>query len=79
VAAVIVEQLDGAGLADAGFAELVYLVNVDKVLQTVAVDALKAKGDVLHPSHRRALQATYANASGAFTVPARTAVVFVRP
>jgi hypothetical protein len=41
---------------------------------------------VLHPVHRafgaadrRALEASYAPGSGAFTVPARTAVVFVRP
>ncbi|MFZ4651539.1 MAG: alpha-1,6-glucosidase domain-containing protein [Rubrivivax sp.] len=86
VATVIVGQLDGAGYAGAGFQELVYLVNVDKVAQTVTVDALKAKGYVLHPVHRafgaadrRALEAVYASASGAFTVPARTAVVFVRP
>jgi pullulanase/glycogen debranching enzyme len=86
VATVLVGQLDGAGHAGAGFSELVYLVNVDKVAQTVTVDALKAKGYVLHPVHRafgatdrRALEAVYAPASGAFTVPARTAVVFVRP
>jgi hypothetical protein len=83
---VLVGQLDGAGHAGAGFSELVYLVNVDKVAQTVTVDALKAKGYVLHPVHRafgaadrRALEAVYEGGSGRFTVPARTAVVFVRP
>ena len=86
VATVIVGQLDGAGYAGAGFQELVYLVNVDKVAQTVTVDALKARGYVLHPVHRafgaadrRASEAVYAGGSGTFTVPARTAVVFVRP
>jgi hypothetical protein len=86
VATVLVGQLDGAGYAGAGFSELVYLVNVDKVAQTVTVDALKAKGYVLHPVHRafgaadrRASEAVYAGGSGTFTVPARTAVVFVRP
>ena len=86
VATVLVGQLDGAGHAGAGFSELVYLVNVDKVAQTVTVDALKAKGYVLHPVHRafgaadrRALEAVYEGGSGRFTVPARTAVVFVRP
>jgi pullulanase/glycogen debranching enzyme len=86
VATVLVGQLDGAGHAGAGFSELVYLVNVDKVAQTVTVDALKAKGYVLHPVHRafgaadrRASEAVYAGGSGTFTVPARTAVVFVRP
>jgi xanthine dehydrogenase iron-sulfur cluster and FAD-binding subunit A len=86
VATVLVGQLGRDGLRGAGFSELVYLVNVDKVAQTVTVDALKGKGYVLHPVHRafgaadrRALEATYAAGSGAFTVPARTAVVFVRP
>ncbi len=54
------------------------------VAQASPTDALK--GYVLHPVHRafgaadrRALEASYAPGSGAFTVPARTAVVFVRP
>ena len=86
VATVLVGQVEGNGYEGAGFQELVYLVNVDKVAQTVTVDALKGKGYVLHPVHRafgaadrRALEASFAPASGAFTVPARTAVVFVRP
>ena len=86
VATVLVGQLDGSGYAGAGFSELVYLINVDKVAQTVTVEALKGKGYGLHPVHRafgaadkRALEAVYAPGSGAFTVPARTAVVFVRP
>ena len=86
VATVLVGQVDGAGYAGAGFSELVYLVNVDKVAQTVTVEALKGKGYVLHPVHRafgaadrRASEAVYAGGSGTFTVPARTAVVFVRP
>ena len=74
-----------AGYAGAGFSELVYLVNVDKVAQTVTVDALKAKGYVLHPVHRApgaadrraAEQSHYDPPTGRFTVPARTAVVFV--
>jgi pullulanase/glycogen debranching enzyme len=84
VPTVLMGHLNGTGYAGAGFSELVYLVNVDKVPQTVTVDALKNKGFVLHPVHtaataadKRAAQAGYAAATGAFTVPARTAVVFV--
>ena len=52
--------------------------------QTLTIDALKGKAFVLHPVHsaanaadKRAAGATYAAATGGFTVPARTAVVFV--
>ena len=82
---VIVGDLDGTGYPGAGFAEIVYLINVDKVARTVTVDALKHEHFVLHPvlagagaADRRAASARYDAASGAFTVPPRTAVVFVR-
>ena len=68
----------------AGFKELVYFLNVDKVPQSLTIDALKGKALVLHPVHtaasaadKRAATATYAAGTGAFTIPARTAVVFV--
>ena len=84
VPTVLVGQLNGAGYAGANFGEVVYLVNVDKVAQTVAIDALKNKAYTLHPVHtgagaadKRAATATYTAASGTFTLPARTAVVFV--
>jgi pullulanase len=84
VPTVLVGQLNGDGYAGAGFKELIYVVNVDKVAQTVTIDALKAKPLALHPVHRamtaadkRAADATYAADSGAFSIPARTAVVFV--
>jgi pullulanase/glycogen debranching enzyme len=84
VPTVLMAQIDGNGYAGAGFKEVVYLVNVDKTAQTVTVDALKGKAYTLHPVHsaagaadKRAATATYLAASGAFTVPARTAVVFV--
>lgn len=85
VPTVLVGQLDGTGYAGAGFREVVYLINADKVAQTLTIDALKDKGYALHPVHMspgaadaRAATATYTAASGSFTVPARTAVVFVR-
>ncbi len=81
---VLAGHLDGNGYAGAGFKEVLYLLNVDKQPQTLTVDALKGKSFVLHPVHsapgaadKRAAAATYAAAAGAFTVPARTAVVFV--
>jgi pullulanase-type alpha-1,6-glucosidase len=84
VPTVLVGRLDGNGYAGAGFKEVVYLINVDKVAQTLSIDALKGKAYVLHPVHtaagagdKRAATSTYAAASGGFTIPARTAVVFV--
>jgi pullulanase len=84
VPTVLVGHLNGSGYAGAGFAEVLYLVNVDKVPQSVTIGALANKAFQLHPTHRatgaadkRAAQASYTAASGAFTIPARTAVVFV--
>jgi hypothetical protein len=68
----------------ARFKELVYLMNVDKVAQSLTVEALKGRALVLHPVHtaataadQRAASATFTAASGVFQIPARTAVVFV--
>ena len=84
VPTVLAGHLDGNGYTGAGFKEVLYLVNVDKVPQSVNIDALKGRPFVLHPVHtaaaaadKRAATATYAAGSGTFTVPARTAVVFV--
>jgi hypothetical protein len=61
-----------------------YFVNVDKTAQDITLDAEKTKSYVLHPVHTaagaadaRAATATYMPGTGKFTVPARTAVVFV--
>ncbi|MET0320224.1 MAG: pullulanase-type alpha-1,6-glucosidase [Duganella sp.] len=86
VPTVIVGHLDGAGYPGAGFKAITYVINVDKVAQHVTVGAEKNRGYQLHPVHLRAgaadrriaAQATYAGASGTFSVPARSAVVFVR-
>jgi pullulanase len=81
---VLAGHLDGDGYGGAKFKEVLYLINVDKVPQTLTVDAEKGKNYVLHPVHaaagaadKRAAMASYDAGSGAFTVPARTAVVFV--
>jgi len=53
---------------------------VDKVAHTITIDAEKAKRYRLHPAHQadaRAGSAAYDGATGAFSIPARTAVVFV--
>jgi len=83
VPTVLAGHLNGAGYAGAGFGEVLYLVNVDKVPQQVTLGALKGKAWVLHPVHvtgadrRPANDAVYEPATGRFTVPPRTAAVFV--
>ncbi|MDL2353939.1 MAG: DUF3372 domain-containing protein [Pseudomonadota bacterium] len=77
---VIAAHLDGRGYSGAAFDDVCYFINVDKVAHTVTLDAEKAGRYRLHPAHRadaRARSASYDSASGAFTIPARTAVVFV--
>lgn len=83
--AVLIGQVDGTGYAGANFAELVYVINVDKQAKALSVPALAGKALQLHPVHqspnaadKRAAQASFDAASGTVNVPARTAVVFVR-
>lgn len=83
-AAVLAAWIDGKGYPGAQFAGISYLVNVDKVAHTVSDAALRGKRLQLHPVHRapgaadkRASEARFDSASGSFTVPPRTAVVFV--
>jgi pullulanase/glycogen debranching enzyme len=82
---VIAGHLLGRGYPGANFSEMLYLVNVDTRPQTLRFEGESGKRYVLHPVHRAfgatdrraAEQASYDAASGRFTVPARTAVVFV--
>ncbi len=85
-ATVLVGHLNGAGYAGANFQELVYLINVDKADKQLSIAALAGRAFELHPVHRlaaaadqRAAQAKYEAGTGQFTLPARTAVVFVVP
>ncbi len=81
VPTVIAAHLDGRGYAGAAFADICYFINVDTVAHTIAVDAEQAKRYRLHPAHRadrRARLARYDGARGAFTIPPRSAVVFVQ-
>jgi pullulanase len=86
VPTVLAGHLNGNGYTGANFKDVLYFVNVDKVAQTVTIPAQAGKSYRLHPVHRavnaadrRAAQATYNPDSGSFTLPARTAVVFVVP
>jgi len=83
---VIAGHLDGRGLHDRGAErDLMYFVNVDQVAHKLTIDAEKHKPYQLHPVHRRfdaadhrpMTGARYDRATGAFTIPPRTAVVFV--
>ena len=84
VPTVIAAQLDGNGYPGAGFQSIAYLINVDKVEQKIVVPQEARRSYALHPVQRaanagdpRAAQAKYDRVTGTFTVPARTAVVFV--
>ena len=65
------------------YKSVVVLFNVDKVAKSVTIDALKGKHLMLHPAQQVSMvdplpcSATYAGSTGAFSVPARTTVVFV--
>jgi hypothetical protein len=66
---------------------MLYFVNVDKIAHDLLVPSEKGKPYVLHPVHlaasaadkRPALQADFAPATGRFSIPARTALVYVIP
>ena len=83
--ALVVVELDGAGLPGAGFRRLLLGFNAGTQPRALAIDAARGQPWRLHPVHRApgaadrvaATQATFDRASGRFTVPARTAVVWV--
>ena len=63
---------------------ITYFINVDKVGHTVTDPESVGKPLHLHPvflsgrvADKRATQATFDGATGAFSIPPRTAVVFV--
>ncbi len=82
----MVGRLDGRGLEGAGFEAILYFVNVDKAVASLALADEAGQGWQLHPIQRAATAADprvhdahYDAATGRFDIPARTAVVFVRP
>jgi pullulanase len=82
---VLAAHLHGEGYSGAGFKQLAYFVNVDKVAHELTVESEKGKAYRLHPVHlgdkaadrRPKEQARYEARNGRFSIPARTAVVFV--
>ncbi|MES2017885.1 MAG: alpha-1,6-glucosidase domain-containing protein [Pseudomonadota bacterium] len=83
VAGVIAMNIDGTGYANANHKSVTVLINVDTVARIVTIDALKSRTLAVHAvqlastSDALAKTATYTSASGSFSIPARTTVVFV--
>jgi pullulanase/glycogen debranching enzyme len=83
-ATVVAARLDGQGYPGANFAGISYFINVDKVGHTVTDPQAAGKSMRLHPvflapaaADKRATQASFDPATGSFSIPPRTAVVFV--
>jgi pullulanase len=84
---VIAAHLDGAGYDGAGFREILYFINVSPEAQTLTLPEELNKAYVLHPAQRGtgaadtlpAQEARYDMRRGRFTIPARSAVVYVVP
>ena len=77
-------HVDGKAYLGASFKELLYFINVDKVAQSVTLPQEAGKAYRLHPVHTaksaadtRPLDAKLDSATGRFTLPARTALVYV--
>ena len=81
----IAGELDGRGLDGARFQRVLYLLNTSPVAQSLAIEGARGQAWVLHPVHRArqaadrvaARQSAFDSSQGRFTVPPRTAVVFV--
>lgn len=81
-----VAHIDGKDYPGANFKELLYFINVDKVAQAFTLPQEAGKAYQLHPVHtareaadQRPRSATYDPATGHFTLPARTALVYIIP
>jgi pullulanase len=75
---VLAANLDGRGYAGARFKGITYLINVDKVAHTVTDAGARGKRLRLHPVQvPQTTGAAFDAASGGFTVPARSAVVYI--
>jgi pullulanase/glycogen debranching enzyme len=85
IATLLAARLDGRGLAGARFQELLLFINVDTSAQSLVVAGAAGKPFALHPvlrspgaaDRRAAAQSRFDPADGRFTIPPRTAVVFV--
>ena len=80
-AQLIAATVDGAGYAGANFKRIVYAINAAATPLAFTVSDAKGEAFVLHPEHRadqRARRAArFDTTAGLFTVPARTAIVWV--
>ena len=82
---VIAELIDGRGLAGAKFGAVLVVLNADKQAHALDLPALRGRHWRLHPVHaapraadtRIANEARVDDTTGHFTLPARSAVVFV--
>jgi pullulanase/glycogen debranching enzyme len=82
---VLAVHLDGRDYPGAVFKELIYFINVDTRIHELTLSAEQGKYYQLHPVHlaggtadqRVVSQARYDQSTGRFTVPARTALVYV--
>jgi hypothetical protein len=78
-------ELDGRGLAGAGFERLIYFINAGREAQSLRLPSAQGQAYRLHPVHvqpgaadpRPAEQARFDPSSGRFTIPPRSAVVYV--
>ncbi len=79
----LVGRLDGAGYPDARFGAVLYALNADVRAQVITLPEEAGRGWRLHPVHaegtdpRPREQARFDAANGTFSVPPRTAVVWV--
>ncbi len=82
---VVAGLLDGRGLSAAGYAEVLYAINVSPQAQHLVLPDLRGRAYRLHPVQRAAQagdsrplqQSSWDAATGTLTVPARTALVYV--
>ena len=82
-AGVIAMTIDGRGYKQAKYNKVAVLINVDKVAREVTIAELRGQKFNLHKVQRKseadplARTAAYNRATGAFSIPPRTTVVFV--
>lgn len=82
----IAARLDGKGLEGARFPAVQYFLNASTQTRSITLPAARGEPWILHPVHLsptaadpRPRDARFDRATGEFTIPPRTAVVFVQP
>ncbi|NHZ99982.1 alpha-1,6-glucosidase domain-containing protein [Massilia sp. CCM 8734] len=83
IAGLIAMSIDGRRYPGAKYGSVATFFNVDKVARSITIDELKGRKLALHKVQRKsdhdrlAKTASYERASGTFSIPPRTTVVFV--